>query len=101
VFLEIRWFPCEYFGEVESDEKKCEDMVVYSRHRHKFAGAMLIPQHNLQIWGEDVREMLERRMTFREAIESQLFNLVTKQRLQILRREIYKQLDQIQMACMQ
>ena len=42
--------------------------------------------------------MLERRMTFREAIENPNSNLVSKQRLQILRREIYEQLDQIQMA---
>jgi len=88
----------EYFGQIESDGKKFEDMVVYSRHEGKFAGAVLIPQHNPQTWGEDVREMLERRMTFREAIESPHFNLVAKQRLQILRREIYEQLDQIPMA---
>ena len=88
----------EYFGEVESDGKKFEDMAIYSRHRDKFAGAVLIPQHNPQTWGEDVREMLERRMTFREAIESQNFSLVAKQRLQILRREIYEQLNQIAMA---
>ena len=88
----------EYFGEVESGGKKFEDMAVCVRHKEKFAGAILIPQHNPQTWGEDVREMLERRMTFREAIESQHFSLVAKQRLQILRREIYEQLDQIAIA---
>ena len=88
----------EYFGEVESGGKKFEDMAVYSRHQGKFAGAVLIPRHNLQTWGEDVREMLEQQMTFRQAIGSPHFNLVAKQRLQILRREIYEQLDQISMA---
>jgi hypothetical protein len=88
----------EYFGEVEGAGKKFEDMAVCSRHKDRFAGAVLIPQHNPQTWGEDVREMLERRITFREAIENTNFNLVSKQRLQILRREIYEQLDQIQWA---
>jgi hypothetical protein len=88
----------EYFGEVESDGKSFEDMAVWAKHRNKFAGAVMIPQHNPQTWGEDVREMLELRLTFREAIESQHFSLVAKQRLQILRREIYEQLDRISMA---
>jgi hypothetical protein len=88
----------EYFGEVKSGGKKFEDMAVWAMHRDKFAGAVLIPQHNPQTWGEDVREMLERRMTFREAIESNHFSLVAKQRLQILRREIYEQLDRISLA---
>ena len=85
----------EYFGEVESDGKKFEDMAVYAKHKDKIAGAVMIPQHNPQTWGEDVSEMLERRMTFQEAIESPQFTLVAKQRLQILRREIFEQLDQL------
>ena len=86
----------EYFGEVESGEKKFEDMTVYCQHQDKIAGAIIIPRHNPQTWGEDVREMLEQQITFRQAIESPHFNLVAKQRLQILRREIYEQLDQLQ-----
>ncbi len=85
----------EYFGEVEADGKKFEDMAVCAKHKEKIAGAMLIPQHNPQTWGEDVREMLERRMTFRQAIASPEFSLVAKQRLEILRREVFEQLDQI------
>jgi hypothetical protein len=87
----------EYFGEIESEGKKFEDMAVYARHRDKIAGAVMIPQHNPQTWGEDVREMLERRMTFQQVVESPHFNLVAKQRLQILRREIFEQLDLIDM----
>jgi hypothetical protein len=88
----------EYFGEVVRDGKTFEDMAVWGKHREKFAGAVMIPQHNPQTWGEDVREMMERRLTFRKAIESPYFSLVAKQRLQILRREIYEQLDRIQMV---
>ena len=85
----------EYFGDVESDGKKFEEMAVYAKHKEKIAGAVMIPQHNPQTWGEDVREMLERRMTFQEAIDSPEFTLVAKQRLEILRREIFEQLDQL------
>jgi hypothetical protein len=85
----------EYFGEVESDGKRFEDMAVYAKHREKIAGAVLVPRHNPQTWGEDVREMLERRMTFQEAVESSQFTVVAKQRLQILRREIFEQLDRL------
>lgn len=87
----------EYFGEIEADGNKFEEMPVYQKHRERIAGAVLIPQHNPQTWGEDVREMLESRMTFQEAIDSPQFSLVAKQRLQILRREIFEQLDRLGM----
>ena len=39
--------------------------------------------------------MLRRRMTFDEAIVSEDFSLVSKQRLQIVRREMFEQLDEL------
>jgi hypothetical protein len=39
--------------------------------------------------------MLERRLTFDEAIQSAHFSLVSKQRLAIVRRELFEQLDRL------
>jgi hypothetical protein len=39
--------------------------------------------------------MLTRRLTFEEAIQSADFSLVSKQRLEIIRRELFEQLEQI------
>jgi hypothetical protein len=45
-----------------------------------------------------VRQMLERRLTFDEAIQNADFSLVSKQRLEIVRREIFEQLDKLAIA---
>jgi hypothetical protein len=41
--------------------------------------------------------MLERRLTFEEAIRIDDFSLVSKQRLEIVRRELFEQLDKLAM----
>jgi hypothetical protein len=42
--------------------------------------------------------MLERRLTFDEAIRNADFSLVSKQRLTIVRRELFEQLDKLAIA---
>jgi len=41
--------------------------------------------------------MLLSRLTFAEAIDSERFSLVSKQRLQIVRRELFEQLDHLEL----
>ena len=41
--------------------------------------------------------MLVRRLTFQEAIRLGEFSLVSKQRLEIIQRELFEQLDRIEM----
>jgi hypothetical protein len=42
--------------------------------------------------------MLERRLTFDAAIQSDAFSLVSKQRLAIVRRDLFEQLDALELA---
>jgi len=44
-----------------------------------------------------MRQMLAQRLTFEEAIRLAGFPLVSKQRLTIIRRELFEQLDRIEM----
>jgi len=41
--------------------------------------------------------MLRTRLTFDEAIVSEDFSLVSKQRLQIVRRELFEQMDELEL----
>ena len=45
-----------------------------------------------------MRQMLTKRLTFEEAIRLADFSLVSKQRLTIIRRELFDQLDRIGMG---
>ncbi len=84
----------EYFGEVEG----FTEMKVTQDNLHKLVGSVLIRERNPQTYGDDVKLMLEKRMTFDEAIRSEEFGLVSKQRLTIVRRDIFEQIDHLGLA---
>lgn len=88
----------EYFGEVVKDGKAFEEFSVAERNAGKLVGSVLIRERNPNTFGDDVRQMLERRMTFDEAVRSDHFSLVSKQRLEIVRRDLFEQLDQLRVA---
>jgi hypothetical protein len=58
---------------------------------------VVIRDRNPNTYGDDMRQMLLKRLTFEEAIRLPEFSLVSKQRLTIIRRELFEQLDLIEM----
>lgn len=85
----------EYFGQVGKDGKTFEEFSVAETHSAKLLGSIIIRDRNHNTFGDDVKQMLERRLTFDEAIRSAEFSLVSKQRLAIVRRELFEQLDKL------
>jgi hypothetical protein len=88
----------EYFGEVSKDGKPFEEFRVAEEQAHKLLGTVVIRERNPNTYGDDMRQMLAKRLTFEEAIHLAEFSLVSKQRLEIIRRELFDQLDQIEMV---
>jgi hypothetical protein len=88
----------EYFGEVSKDGKSFEEFEIAEEHAHKLVGSVLIRDRNPQTFGDDVRQMLEQRLTFDEAIKDERFFLVSKQRLAIVRRDLFEQLDRLEIG---
>jgi hypothetical protein len=87
----------EYFGEVSKDGKPFEEFRVAVEQADKLLGTVVIRDRNPNTYGDDMRQMLLKRLTFEEAIRLPEFALVSKQRLTIIRRELFEQLDQIEM----
>lgn len=85
----------EYFGEVSTDGKSFEEFRVAEQQAHKILGTVVIRERNPNTYGDDMRQMLGKRLTFEEAITLGDFSLVSKQRLTIIRRELFEQLDRI------
>ena len=85
----------EYFGEISHEGKRFTEFRVAQDKADKLLGAVLIADRNPNTYGDDMREMLSRRMTFEEAIKSEEFSLVSKQRLEIIRRDLFQQLDAV------
>lgn len=88
----------EYFGEVAKDGKAFEEFKIAEEYAHKLVGSVLIRERNPQTFGDDLRLMLEQRLTFDEAIHDERFFLVSKQRLTIVRRDLYEQLDRLEIG---
>jgi hypothetical protein len=89
----------EYFGEVAGEDgKPFEELKVAQQHADKLAGAVTIRERNSNTFGMDVKQMLEQRLTFESAIKSDEFSLVSKQRLALVRRDLFEQLDRLDIA---
>jgi hypothetical protein len=87
----------EYFGDVSKDGKPFEQFRVAEEQAHKLLGTVVIRERNPNTYGDDMRQMLAKRLTFEEAIRLAEFSLVSRQRLEIIRRELFEQLDRIEM----
>ncbi len=85
----------EYFGRVERDGKQFGDMAVYRENASKVFGSIAIPKRNQDTFGRDVEDMVARKLTFEEAIRESSFSLMTRQRLKVIQRDVFEQLDAV------
>jgi CobQ/CobB/MinD/ParA nucleotide binding domain len=85
----------EYFGRVERDGRPLSDLPVYREHVDKVWGSVAIPKRNRDTFGRDVEDLLRRKMTFRQAMEGADFPIMVRQRLKLIQRELFEQLDSL------
>ncbi len=85
----------EYFGRVERDGKQFGDMAVYRENESKVCGSIAIPRRNQDTFGRDLEDMIARKLTFSEAIGAGEFTIMTKQRLKVVQRDVFEQLDRL------
>ncbi len=85
----------EYFGEVKQHGASFPDMAVYKTHREKIHGVIAIVRRNADTFGRDVEEMISRKLTFDEAVNNTDFTIMAKQRLRVIQRDLFEQLDTI------
>ncbi|QBQ54054.1 conjugal transfer protein TraL [Nitrosococcus wardiae] len=84
-----------YFGPIEKEGKTFEKMKVFQDHQGRVKGIVTIDRYNQATFGEDVQQMLEDRMTFNQAIESEHFKLMSKHRLKIMKKSLFEQMDRV------
>jgi len=87
----------EFFGEVREGNRPFEQFKLAQDLGPKLVGSVLIRKRNPDTFEDDVQQMLRSRLTFEEAIVSEDFSLVSKQRLQIVRRELFEQMDELEL----
>ena len=89
----------EYFGPVASEGKTFDQMQVYLDNREKVLTSIGIPRQSPDTFAENIRKMREKKLTFQEAVGmAPGFWLVEKQRLCMVRRDLFAQLEQTPFA---
>ena len=85
----------EYFGAVLPDGQPFREMAVCKKHANKVQGSVAIVRRTADTFGRDVEDMIRQKMTFEEALNGSGFTIMAKQRLRVVQRELFEQLDAI------
>jgi hypothetical protein len=88
----------EYFGRVERDGRALSELPVYIEHAGSVVGSVAIPRRNQDTFGRDVEDVIARKLTLQEAIDSSSFPIMVRQRLRVVQRELFDQLDSLPFA---
>ena len=82
----------EHFGKIEFDGKTFEQSKAYQKHKERVTGILRLPRQNEDTFGQTIEQLISERLTFTEALESDVFRIMSKQRITMYRRSIYDQL---------
>jgi hypothetical protein len=85
----------EYFGSVLQNGQPFRETAVCKKHANKVQGSVAIVRRTADTFGRDVEDMIRQKMTFEEALNGSGFTIMAKQRLRVVQRELFGQLDAI------
>ena len=87
----------EHFGLLQSSTGKLfSESHTYSDHAARVRGRVTLAARNPDTFGADIKKMNTARLTLNEVIQNDKFNIMEKQRIKVVYRDIFEQLDQVQ-----
>jgi hypothetical protein len=87
VWLNPYWGPIEYQG------KPFEQLKAYLERKSRVAAIVHMPILKEETFGRDLRDMLQARLTFDEALAAASLAIMTRQRLKIVKGQLFGHLD--------
>jgi len=86
----------EHFGKTATpDGKEFTDTKIFKKYENRLQGLITLHARNPQTYGDDIKRMNTKRMTFNEVMESTNFSVMEKQRIHTVRKDVFEQLDRI------
>jgi hypothetical protein len=85
----------EYFGRIARDGKCFVEMGAYKDSADKVFGSVHLTRRNQDTFGRDLEEVISRKLTLEEAIKDGPFSIMSKQRLKVMQRDWFEQLDRL------
>ena len=68
-------------------------MKAYTANKSRVSAIIQIPELKEETYGRDFSEMLQARLTFDEALTMESLTIMTRQRLKIIRTQLFGNLD--------
>jgi CobQ/CobB/MinD/ParA family nucleotide binding protein len=91
----VIWFN-EYFGPIEWGDKSFQESDIFKLNEPRILGTVTIPKRTPDTFGRDFEEMIALRQTFGEALLWGGSSIMTKQRLKMIRDDLFDQLDKLE-----
>lgn len=85
----------EYFGRIEANGKKLSEMTAFRENSEKVHGVVIISRRNQDTFGRDVEDMISSKQTFDEVILNGSLPIMSRQRLKVVQRDLFEQLDKL------
>jgi len=70
-------------------------MSSYRESKDKIFGFLHLPTRNQDTFGRDLEEAIAQKLTLEEAIKDGPFSIMSKQRLKMMQRDWFEQLDRL------
>lgn len=87
----------EFFGEVKAKDKSFEEMKVYESYNDKVITIININKMS-PLFEHDFQQMIEKHLTFEQALHDTDFSMMSKNRLRIIQKNLYGQLSNLNAA---
>ena len=84
-----------YWGEIEMDGKRFEEMKTYLDNKSRVSAIIRIPNYKADTFGKDLSEILQSKLTFSEALESKSLPIMVRQRLNIIRKQLFTNIENV------
>ena len=82
-----------YWGPIEDSGKSFEQMKAYTANKARVSAIVKIPDLKEETFGRDLSVMLQAKQTFEEAIATESNTIMMRQRLKIIQKQIFDQMD--------
>lgn len=80
-----------FWGPIERDGKPFEQMKAYTAHKDRISAIVRLPELKKETFGRDLSDMLQTHLTFDEAIALPSLTIMTRQRLSIIKKQLFEQ----------
>ncbi len=80
-----------YWGPIELEGKAFEQMKAYTTNKDRVSAIIRLPDLKEETFGRDLSDMLQHHLTFDEAIASSTLTIMTRQRLSIIKKQLFEQ----------